>query len=106
LSLRGSFRACRLPNDLPESSPTRLTNAAALFGSFSGKSARHSTNYRADWTCYAADGGSGNGTSSLFRNRWNLDVLGGLRSFFVCRSELGVLIEVLNVLIGLQMYFA
>jgi hypothetical protein len=83
LSLRGSFRACRLPNDLPESSPTRLTNAAALFGSFSGKSARHSTNYRADWTCYAADGGSGNGTSSLFRNRWNLDVLGGLRSFFV-----------------------
>jgi hypothetical protein len=85
LSLRRSFRACRLPNDLPESSPTglTLTNAATFFGSFSGKSARHSTNYRADWTCYAADGGSGNGTGSLFRNRWNLDVLGGLRSFFV-----------------------
>jgi hypothetical protein len=82
LTFRRSFRAFSLANDLPESSRTRLLDAST-FGSFSRKSARHSANNRANWTRDTAHRRSGDGTSSLFWNRWNFDVLGGLRSFFV-----------------------
>jgi len=102
LTFQRSFRAFSLPNDLPESSRTRLLESST-FGSFSRKSARHSTNNRANWTRDTAHRRSGDGTSSLFGNRWNFDVLGGLRSLFVLLIWIGSTHRS-KVLIGLQMY--
>jgi hypothetical protein len=82
LTLRRSFRAFRLANDLPKSSRTRLLGAST-FGNFQRNSTRHATDNRADWSRDTTNRRSCNGTSRLFWDWWNFDVLGRLRSSFI-----------------------
>jgi hypothetical protein len=60
----------------PDGPPYRWRNRAPLLSGFSSNSAHHSADNSADRSCYAANRGSGYSTSSLFRNRRDLDVFG------------------------------
>src|SRR5437773_12365408 len=59
-----------------EGPPCTWSNRALLLGGFSGNSAHHSADNRANRSCYTASRGSGDSTSGLFWNSRDFDVFG------------------------------